>query len=174
MPFRLWPTHYQVAYVWIGNNITNSGSGIALRFSNYNTFSLNNFIDNTNHVSDSHYSQEGEDGIWVSVNFWDNDVVGNYWSNYAGVDSNGDGIGDTPYIMDEYNQDNFPLASAHNIISGSPEPGSPPPQTDEPFPIIWIIVAIIIIAAVGVTTLLYFTKLRKTPEPPEEITNLHH
>ncbi|UCC57995.1 MAG: right-handed parallel beta-helix repeat-containing protein [Candidatus Bathyarchaeum sp.] len=157
---------------FIGNNITDAYSGIALRFSNYNTFYHNNFINNTDHVSDSHYT-EGDSGIWVSVNFWDNEVVGNYWSNYTGVDSDADGIGETPYVMDEYNQDNFPLVHPHNFASEPPETDSPPPQTDEPFPIIWIIVAIIIIAAFGVTTLLYFTKLRKTPEPHGEITNLH-
>lgn len=154
---------------FIGNNITNSGSGVTLRFSNYNTFYHNNFISNTDHVSDSHYS----DGIWVSINYWNNTVMGNYWSNYTGVDSDGDGIGDTSHILYEYNQDNFPLVSPYNFASESPETESPPPQTEEPFPIIWIIVAIIIIAAVGVTSLLYFTKLRKPTEPPGEIANLH-
>ena len=41
--------------------------------------------------------------------FWDNDGEGNYWDDYAGSDDNGDGVGDTPYIIDENNQDNFPL-----------------------------------------------------------------
>jgi parallel beta-helix repeat protein len=156
---------------FIGNNITNSYIGIILRFSIYNTFYQNNFIDNTDHVSDSHYSEE--DGIWVSINYWNNTVMGNYWSNYTGVDSDGDGIGDTSHILYEYNQDNYPLAHPHNMISEPPETESPPPQTEEPFPIIWIIVAIIIIAAVGVTSLLYFTKFRKPTEPPGEIANLH-
>jgi nitrous oxidase accessory protein NosD len=41
--------------------------------------------------------------------FWDNGSEGNYWDNYTGLDENEDGIGDTPYIIDENNQDNFPL-----------------------------------------------------------------
>jgi hypothetical protein len=36
-------------------------------------------------------------------------VYMNYWSDYNGTD--GDGIGDTPYIINEENQDNYPLMS---------------------------------------------------------------
>lgn len=42
-------------------------------------------------------------------NIWDNYCEGNFWSDYNGTDSNGEGIGDTPYFIDENNQDNFPL-----------------------------------------------------------------
>lgn len=51
---------------------------------------------------------------------WDNGYPsgGNYWSDYKGVDlysgpyqniTGCDGIGDTPYIIDEYNVDRYPL-----------------------------------------------------------------
>ena len=42
-------------------------------------------------------------------NVWDNGTIGNYWSDYNGTDNNGNGIGDTPYIIDEDNQDIYPL-----------------------------------------------------------------
>jgi parallel beta-helix repeat protein len=35
--------------------------------------------------------------------------LGNYWSDYNGSDINGDGIGDTPYIIDDQNKDYYPL-----------------------------------------------------------------
>jgi len=40
---------------------------------------------------------------------WDDGRQGNYWSDYNGTDANGDGIGDTPYIIDEMNLDRYPL-----------------------------------------------------------------
>jgi hypothetical protein len=55
-----------------------------------------------------------------SVNVWDDGFPsgGNYWSDYAGIDlysgpyqneTGSDGIGDTPYVIDENNIDHYPL-----------------------------------------------------------------
>ena len=41
--------------------------------------------------------------------------VGNFWSDYIGVDENSDGIGDTPYRVQNETYDNFPLMSPSNI-----------------------------------------------------------
>ena len=47
----------------------------------------------------------------ISINYWDNGSLGNYWDDYIGFDGNGDGIGDTPYIINsDYGiQDNYPI-----------------------------------------------------------------
>jgi len=80
------------------NNASNNNDGIYLYYSsNNNMIYHNNFINNINQV-------------WSdSVNVWNDDNEGNYWSNYTGQDLNGDGIGDTPYVIDANNQDNRPL-----------------------------------------------------------------
>ncbi len=72
--------------------------GFWLRKSNSSRIFHNNFIENMHHA-------------WIlnSVNSWDNGFEGNYWSNYTGVDGDGDGVGDTSYVIDASNVDNHPL-----------------------------------------------------------------
>jgi len=99
---------------FVGNNISNSNVGIVLAYANDNTFYLNNLINNTKDVSDTHFSDPAN-LISLSENIWDNNVEGNYWDTYTGIDNNGDGIGDTPYIINEHTQDNYPLMKAVEI-----------------------------------------------------------
>lgn len=82
----------------IGNNVTNNDLGIVVSISHDNIVYHNNFVNNTEHVK-----TDDSNGIW------DLGEEGNNWDNYTGHDSDGDGIGDTPYIINENNQDNYPL-----------------------------------------------------------------
>ena len=91
----------------IQNNVMN---GVyALSTSTGNTIYLNDFADN----HDSNGRDEGS-------NFWDYNSQGNYWDDYTGEDSNGDGKGDIPYIINENkgNKDNYPLG---DFITQKPE-----------------------------------------------------
>ncbi|MEM3166211.1 MAG: right-handed parallel beta-helix repeat-containing protein, partial [Candidatus Methanomethylicia archaeon] len=100
------------------NNIMSNQYGIKLEYSSSNFIYHNSFIDNVHQV----YSSE-------SMNTWDNGYPsgGNYWSDYTGIDANNDGIGDTPYIIDESNLDRYPLMSPF-IPSPPPPPPPPPPR----------------------------------------------
>jgi parallel beta-helix repeat protein len=102
-----------------GNNITNKDYGIRLDGSSINLIYHNNFIDNTKQVSS-----------YGSVNFWGvgYPMGGNYWSDYTGVDlysgpyqneTGSDGMGDTPYIIDAGNQDNYPLMNPYVVPTPS-------------------------------------------------------
>ena len=106
-----------------GNNITDNNlgrfqeGGIYIGYSSYNKFFHNNII--ANRVKQVEVRKSGGH---PSVNTWDNDYPsgGNYWSDYSGVDADGDGIGDTTYVIDANNQDNYPL-----MEPWSPKPPSP-------------------------------------------------
>jgi parallel beta-helix repeat protein len=94
------------------NILQENEDGIACYGASNNFVYHNCFINNSRQVSNFHGTE---------TNSYDNGYYsgGNYWSDYNGVDYNGDGIGETPYIIDENNRDNYPLMSP-DIVNSSP------------------------------------------------------
>jgi len=87
-----------------GNTVVGNGNGIEFwGNSSSNIVYHNNFVNNAEQTT----SRE-------PLNVWDNGAEGNYWSDYKGLDSNGDGIGDT--LLPHLGIDNFPLVQLWSEI----------------------------------------------------------
>jgi len=74
---------------------------------------------------------------------WDFNGRGNFWSDYNDTDTNGDGLGDTFYIIDLLNYDRYPL------IESPAQPPKPPAQ----LPVEYVGLAIAIVVVVGIVLL---------------------
>ena len=103
---------YSTENLVFGNNATNDERCIDLMESENNTIRHNNFVNYSEAYTDGH------------PNVWDDGLEGNYWSSYAGVDLNNDGIGDTPHTLDVGNEDNHPLMGMFHayIVSSYTQP----------------------------------------------------
>jgi len=129
-----------------GNDATGNDYGIALLRSSRNTICHGNFITNTKHVYNNN-----------SVNVWDDGYPsgGNYWSNYgvrypSAREMDGSGIWDTSYVIDENNQDNYPL-----INPWVPEQEAPSQGEEVPFWTQWWVMDVLgILVLVGAIIIL--------------------
>ncbi|MFX0017456.1 MAG: right-handed parallel beta-helix repeat-containing protein [Candidatus Hermodarchaeota archaeon] len=81
------------------NTFSNNNLGVNAISGSNNLFYYNFFTYSTTHAFDSGTAK------------WDNNTIGNYWDDYGGYDNNGDGIGDTPYVINQSPliQDRFPI-----------------------------------------------------------------
>jgi parallel beta-helix repeat protein len=166
----------------------NSGTGVSLgstiSAAENNTFYHNVFRNNGVHVTSV------QDACW-SKNFWDNGKEGNYYDDYIGIDNNNDGIGDSPYTVQEIHydldlerdvtvvffQDNYPLIAPYNssssLLSPSPSPTQQPtlepthpaqpttPPNSTDPNLIIGIAAAVIVAVIIVSLTVYSKKYRK-------------
>ena len=151
----------------IDNEITDSGLGTSIYASNNNSISKNNYLNNTVQFSANEWYYLTWGGS-RSVNI----ISENYWSDYDGTDSNGDGIGDVPYIIDENNMDQYPLMKSVAIpvfpeptLAPQPTPTpslepTPTPPEGSPYSIPAFVVGSVVVIAVGLglLVLVYFKK----------------
>jgi parallel beta-helix repeat protein len=150
----------------VGNSFIDNYRGI---FINQDS-SVNNSIYGNNFINNAENAAVGL--IKPLMNFWDNGTVGNYWSDYNGADTDGDGIGDTPYILEttytdheqnrnvtvEEGRDNHPAMKPFSIYATS----EPTQQTVVPpdlFSAVWVTVAVVAAAViVGAGLIVIFKK----------------
>ncbi len=115
----------------IGNEITNSGmDGISLWQTREATV-VGNYVNDTwghsitldsaskSKVYLNYFGYSGNTSIGIqgssSQLTWDNGTHGNSYFDYEGIDQDNDGIGDTPYLIDEGNTDYYPLVDSTSI-----------------------------------------------------------
>ena len=108
--------------------ISNSGIGIYLWRSNDNLI-FNNYLDNSINAQ----VIDGNNN-WNGTKEWILNIVkgpykgGNYWSDYDGVDTDDDGIGETPYIIVDDEQDELPLVKPGEDNNPPFQPSNPNPS----------------------------------------------
>jgi nitrous oxidase accessory protein NosD len=94
-------------------------------------------------------------GNGTDVVLWDHDSIGNYWSDYStkypnATEIGGSGIGDTPYVINSNNRDNYPLWSPAEICDSS---------SSEPFPTTLVVtISGVSVIVVSISLLVYFKK----------------
>jgi parallel beta-helix repeat protein len=117
------------------NTLANSKIGLDIFGSNNNEFYRNNFVNNKRQVNNGYVDNEIHP-VSVSINTWDKNTKGNFWSDYNGTDQNSDGIGDTSYVIDSANRDRYPLIEPFGNIPQdlllSPNPTTNTTGTSKP------------------------------------------
>jgi len=167
------------------NHIANNGYGISIirlgGETDNNLIHHNNFINSSADVPGYWHMIVFEE-LWVPPpkNVWEYKNEGNYWSDYTArylnaTELDGLGVWDTPYVISDNNQDNYPLM-APVVISELPSPSHFPqptltpapyqgPQQTEQFEIIMAVAVAVTIIGVGLGLLIYFKKKSSGQSP---------
>ena len=153
-----------------GNNITGFRKAIRItsRLNNTvygNYFANNQFaidIDSTAEKTTFYGNTFTADSCKIRITnvedtLWDNGTIGNYWGDYNGTDADGDGIGDTPYIVIGYKWDSD-VDGDISFVSGQDNYPLMEPNSIPEFPS-WIILPLVLL--VTVIAMVYRKKLRK-------------
>ncbi len=110
----------------------------------------NSFVDNAVQFSGCFCEDYNTE---ENIHTWDDGSKGNYWSDYNGTDTNGDGIGDTPYVIDILNQDRYPLVKVFTVpLVRTTNPGEP----------IELIILAIALAAISVAAIIVYNRKQKS------------
>jgi parallel beta-helix repeat protein len=112
------------------NNFQNNQLAFHIYEGGYNQVYNNNFISNAKQAEEQHSdpSRWPITGYYTSTNnSWNHapPVGGNYWNDYTGNDSNGDGFGDTAYHVVEAYYDHYPIVQATITVQPASEDLSP-------------------------------------------------
>jgi len=112
------------------NNFQSNQLAIHMYEGGYNKVYSNNFIGNNKQAEEQHSdpTRWPMTTYYISTNnSWSQQlpVGGNFWSDYTGTDSNGDGFGDTAYHVIEAYYDYYPLVQATSTIPLDSEDLSP-------------------------------------------------
>nr|QNO54296.1 cell surface glycoprotein [Methanosarcinales archaeon ANME-1 ERB7] len=133
------------------NSYSNNKYGIGLTNNSNNFIYLNNFMWNKRNVLSYNSTNIWRSPAPITYTYEGKEYtnyLGNYWGDYKGKDENSDGIGDTLYIIDEDNEDSYPLIKPTTPTS---KPSADIPREE----------AIIAIAGVLLVVAAYLLRRRK-------------
>jgi len=157
---------------FFGNNLSGSTEyAIYLSAANNNTFYHNNFLNNAVQAYENHrvyWWWLQNDTYYSEGNTFDDGKGGNYWDNYYGLDTNGDGIGETPNNVYESFTDRYPLTKPFDASTVTVDFAEWIPQSSHDqsgssgHALLVAAISVFLVCIVAAALLLYFRKRKRT------------